>query len=1452
MSPKYTPLNLSFLSNQYSPQRDSIANTAAMIMANAGWSKPTQASLRDIATAKAKAKKEFNSSHKQSFLSSVFDLLQTPLYGVANALDESLAGHQSDSNDSVLADIGKTVGGVFTGAGRGVGAGLRGASGILDVLPGVDINDEWQSNPEDKTHFSDVAIRQMTGMSTADAMKPENWAKVKDILNKVNQKPWYDKTLFEAAAPNDLEGVSAREKFFRNEALAGIPVDIAGDPLNFMLPGIGAARGGVKATEGLTEGLSAARGTKDTNNAILAGLKAKNGSVFSPKADLNAASPIQTFGTPAKEFGPPRLPDPLPEIHPDVAKTIDSSIKIGGQGKNDILRDIDEGLLDPWATMSDADKAKAKAYVEAKFATSPGAAVATVAPEAPKNFKTLANLGRRETATKGMEIGSKEQNDLVKQIITLATSGDKGWVYKAGDLLRAHPNVKFTETEKLLQKAHSVIKKLGPRGADGLAPALRSRIAKDATRTSGDVERRVLNTANTGDIVVRPNAPRLKVPEARLANQVVRRFEGQILGKKAAPGTGEGLARAIASGNNVRYSGPQQARMWNQITSNLKGKFGGDVKKYSKAVRILRAVEDYFISKGIIPHSAAKTSESVPLRLSQVAEAIGPQVLGQSHAFITGILRGDPKALAHLSPDQLEAIRGLRASEATATAPAVQKGLLEAKSAADQIAKLPMSVGRKTGVINSEAKRISQFVAEQGGGDVGAHVAKQYFGNLTGADDPINAALNANKLKTEEWLSKTGKSAGHVVNDPDFVRSVNNAIVRAANLPSPAVLGKVAGTAAKVTDWFGARFNAAYGIQDMRPIFLRDQSSAMSTTARRARLLNDLGREFDPNDADLWHEAFRTAQQNGIADGRVAALQSEIAKVMENLFGGTGLRNGAISSSTIVGRNRILLDELNKNLKRFGLGKYKFESGKKVATYDGGTRDLSQGVDWLKSWETWDVAKPYEFLHKVQNAIEFTVREKNMFDEIVSRFGSSSKSGAVKYGVNHPRLHGYYFTKEAAQQAQTFVHMLEEVSTPNSKAFQYFDHVLSKLKASLTIYIPGHHMTNLIGSVYFDWIAGVNKPIRYEQAMKTMLAQKGRYGDFANFDKLAGPKALEQAIARSVLKPGHGLNVPAAGNKVVITMQNGTKLTADMIYMAAFREGVLPSAKVLEDVESGATSIIDKFKPLGGRGQRTVHEISEVREHIPRLALFIDRLAKSKGTFPTAVNDAARAVRKWHPDGIDFTNFERKVMKRVFPFYSWTRKAIPLAIESTLFNGNKVMAYPRLMEAIGLINGVEPTQSVTDPFPSDQMFPDWLRTRGIGPIAGSAGNYLDVNPSTPVLDVLSQVGSPGDTAIQMMNPMGKVPIEVAQGETLGQKVPIQGDQEWLDYFTKQVPVASQLGRASGVAGVSDSTKAEGFPNWNNILNLLTGAKAVNTGKYQRSAQFDLRDYFRQKASQQGR
>jgi hypothetical protein len=884
--------------------------------------------------------------------------------------------------------------------------------------------------------------------------------------------------------------------------------------------------------------------------------------------------------------------------------------------------------------------------------------------------------------------------------------------------------------------------------------------------------------------------------------------------------------------------------MWNELTTKLKNL--PPAVRYDVATKILQHVEDHFLTKGIVPYSGAKIAESVEgLRLSQIARIIGPKALADNPNLLTRILKGDPKAMSSLTPEQVQAIENLKATEAVASAPAVQDGISAGKQMANMVMKQPWSAARRKEMLARAAKGGAEVAAQKGAGPVAAKTTLAYLNKILSDPTGIDGVLKSARLDTTGYLARSAKM-GQKFNpvDKEFTKAVTNAISKAADLPSPKALGGVAGSAARVKDWLGARFNAAYGVADMRPIFLRSQASALSTAARRAAYINNIARRFSPKDADLWHEAFRAAQMDAprIA-GDVSELQGEISKVMENLFGGTGLKAGAIADSTVVGRSHLYMHELNTQLRRFGLGQYQFKAGKKVKDAMGNVHDFSSGADWLKSWEIWDVKKPYEFLHAVQNAVEHTVREKSMFDEIATRFASPTKMGSVKYGVAHPRLAGYFFTEEGARQATQFVKILKEVNTPSSKGLQHVDHVISKLKASLTIYIPSHHWTNLIGDVMFNWFAGVNDVRRYKQATRVMTSQKGRYGDIAEFKHLTGPDAFKEALARGLVGTEAlseaGLKTSAAGNAVIATMKNGQKLTADMIYTAAMREGILPSARVLEEVTSEVSSVLDKFRPLGGKGQRAVHAVSEVRDHIPRLAQFIDGIVKHNGSLQSAIEASAANVRKWHPDGLDITRFERTVMKRAFPFYSWTRKAIPLAIESALVSGNKVMAYPRLMEEIALANGIDAPPG--DQFPGDQLFPDWMRDRGIGPVFGGPGSYGVVNPSTPALDVFTMLGHPGQTALDMLNPMARVPLEMSQGSTLGKQVPIENN---ASYLAMQVPGISQAGRVTGAYGVSDSVANSSQQQMFNLLNMLTGAKTTQSGIYQKSAQFDLRDYLR--------
>jgi hypothetical protein len=209
---------------------------------------------------------------------------------------------------------------------------------------------------------------------------------------------------------------------------------------------------------------------------------------------------------------------------------------------------------------------------------------------------------------------------------------------------------------------------------------------------------------------------------------------------------------------------------------------------------------------------------------------------------------------------------------------------------------------------------------------------------------------------------------------------------------------------------------------------------------------------------------------------------------------------------------------------------------------------------------------------------------------------------------------------------------------------------------------------------------------------------------------------------------------------------------------------------------------------------------------------------------------------------MDLTKFERNTVRRLFPFYSWTRKAFPLIVESILATPGKVMAIPKAQYMLANMMGIQ-TGPMSDPFPYDQLFPDWIREKGIAPIMGGPGNYTVVNPGNPTMDLISQMNHPGKMAMGLINPGVRIPIEAATGVDTQTGAPINVTD--TDYIAKQLPGISHAGRATGEFGVSDTTKANSNGvNMQNIINMLFGAGVQNTGPYIKSAEFDLRDYLK--------
>ena len=1439
----FQPLDLSFLNSGSATStprnRVGLSQGAMEILGRSKWNETPLEDLYKSGVAKKPI------PHNQSTWSRIVDILSMPAYAVANAADNAIAGHQSSSDDSVLSDIGQVIGGLGSGAFEGVKAGLRGGFAF----------DEYATNPKDKILFGEPMVRWDLGMSAEDAQKPENREKVRAMLQEMGK----DENFLTSASglaqqipivggwtslADETKGQEsfddeAIDQYFKDKRLQGLAVSAVADPLNLIGVGAKAPRVAAEIPQilGKEPDFTKAGQSLDALNTGAVG----SSPIQLPKLGVSGSFKVALPGDvqnaivsgddlirPPSWFNFPKspaevnLPTTTPKIPTEVAPE---------------LNEYDE-ILDAILVQG------------------------TSRPDIPKNLERVS----RGEGKLGQVLQPPVPKDQLKLASSLLGRADfhRGNIAKA--LVNNQPNVALrhfanqdvpiiTAFMDRMSKIKDLSKRMGVPAERAKIHAAIDRVVQaqgEALQVGQKVKsaNSIVNEATEiGTLPVGvPQGPGISghvsknpVRDAEHAQAVFDKFSPQIIGDALPSGIKNAAQYRKAVSNNItaRYSGEQQVQMWNHLTSvilkNVK-----TPNRFALTNNILRQVEDMFIAQGKIPMSQARVRDATPLRLSQVLEAIGPAAAAMTNSLLTKILRGDPQALATLSREQIQALEALKANEAIVDAAPTVTAINAVKDLNDLTPKGPLSAGRLAEADTISGRVAADIAANAGASARGQMVARQTFTNKSNVD----LAVDSSKLNTTALISHpdvSSKLLAKYSNAPAIAR----AIAQEIGSPVPSVLGRLVGQKALVPEWLGARFNAAYKNPDMRVHYLRNVASAKTTVAMRATYLNDLARKFG-HDPDMWNDAVNAAQGKipTVAGTPADELGQEFLKVMENIFGSSGLKAGVALENSVAGRSQLFMKELNNNLKRFGLGQFQFVK-------DG---DYADGVKWLNSWESWDIKKPLEFLFKIQNVVEHTTREKLMFDDIVARFGVPKSNvpkggrGEFRHTVNHPRLSGYYFGPEAASQLNQFVKNLKEISKPtSSKLMQQFDHVLSKWKAGVTIYVPSHHIRNVIGDTYLNWLAGVDNVTDYSVAMKAMKSQPGRYPTLElgkspavgldRIEDLTNPNALSQ-----VLKTGAIGKAPtAAGRNIAFTMSNGQKVTNDMFYVAAFQEGILPATRVLEDIPDDVAVGIEKIRPLGGKGQRAAHNLSEARDHWARLAQFSHELKNSRKPFEAAVKDAAYQVRKWHPDGMDLTAFEKNVMRRVFPFYSWTRKAIPLVVESILATPGKVMVYPKVQYGIQQMMGIE-SPSISDPFPTDQLFPDWIREKGIGPVFGGQGDYSILNPSNPTLDIMSQFGGkPVESSMNMLNPAIKIPGEIGFGHKPGGA---PADASDPDYWLSQIPGISHAGRATGQWGTSDTVKEQGTPNWTNIINMLTAGGLTNTGQYQKSGQFDLRDFLK--------
>lgn len=366
-----------------------------------------------------------------------------------------------------------------------------------------------------------------------------------------------------------------------------------------------------------------------------------------------------------------------------------------------------------------------------------------------------------------------------------------------------------------------------------------------------------------------------------------------------------------------------------------------------------------------------------------------------------------------------------------------------------------------------------------------------------------------------------------------------------------------------------------------------------------------------------------------------------------------------------------------------------------------------------------------------------------------------SKAGWTEISSLH---NGYLFHPDVVEDVRNFFKMLEPREIESFG--RLMDRATGYWKTATTIYNPGYWARNAVGEAMSSWLAGVHGVKPYEKAMKVV--------GYARKDGQE-LEALGKQFSFLNYKPSESIK----GNQTLGITAGGHKLTPENVWVLYNDRGI----------KTGFfnTEFDNQYSMLGNKlrtnpvtsatsaGHVKMRSMGEWYEDYFRLAHFVHALERSPAkSLEKAADMAAAEVRKYHFDYTDFTNFEKTVMLRTFPFYKWTRKAIPLMMTMLFTKPGKIAAYPKIMNTVsnsvsthdigGDDNGLAPNY--------EGIVPSWIQDLWAYQIpsigeegeqdAFGQGNETYFNLATPQMDSYKALTHPGNTAYGLLNPFAKV------------------------------------------------------------------------------------------------
>lgn len=404
-------------------------------------------------------------------------------------------------------------------------------------------------------------------------------------------------------------------------------------------------------------------------------------------------------------------------------------------------------------------------------------------------------------------------------------------------------------------------------------------------------------------------------------------------------------------------------------------------------------------------------------------------------------------------------------------------------------------------------------------------------------------------------------------------------------------------------------------------------------------------------------------------------------------------------------------------------------------------------------------------------------------DEVGVAFGRTVKKGdKLRPGEafsSTPRLRGVAFDSDIVKEVDRVFTSAYGNDEATNAVIKVFDTMQNYWKTWTLGIFPAYHVRNAIGNMWNMHLAGMFPILNPFDGLEDMVAagQLQRWGSTANMEKLSN-------ISR--------------------TLHDGTKMNGHQLLKFMQRRGILNEGMFGADIERGTRGVpfddLRKFYQraredpadflrrqvgLGKKGGRRFQEsfigsegvftetgllFGKAVENNAKAALFLFKLRKGH-----SLDEAAEIAQKFLFDYQDLTAVDRGV-KKVFPFWTWTRKNIPLQLEQLVKQPEKFSRIEKVGRFASSIGGLSEEE-----LPEAEDIPKWIKEAAPVPLRRLPDGRMEfflLENWLPAADIdnLLAADSAARFALNSVRPEIQLGIEFATGRDIFTERALRGPE----------------------------------------------------------------------------